>query len=105
MCLSVRDRILDADWRAHGLARNPTLESSLHASHRRFAARVGRSPDIDRAKELIAARLGCSPEEAFAVLRRLSQKRNEKLAAVARGVVAAEERRRAGGAGASPSLR
>ena len=99
----MRDRILGADWRAHALARNPALADSLRASHREYATRVGRSPDIDRAKELIAARLGCSPEDAFAVLRRLSQKRNEKLAAVARGVVAAEGRPPSGAANGLPS--
>lgn len=42
---------------------------------------------IGMAKGVIMARQGCSPDEAFDVLRRASQRANQKLAHIAAGIV------------------
>ena len=56
----------------------------------RLSASAGRSPEIERAKLLIAERYGISRGEAFDILRRMSSHTNRKLSAIAADVVAAD---------------
>lgn len=44
-------------------------------------------PVIDQAKGVLMTRHGCSPDEAFTMLRDASQRDNRKLRDIARGVV------------------
>jgi hypothetical protein len=87
LCLAVHDRVTSTSWRSRSIERNPHLADLIAASRRAFAAAVGRSPDIDNAKELIMERTGCTPDEAFAILCRVSQRRNQRVAVVARELV------------------
>jgi two-component system, response regulator / RNA-binding antiterminator len=58
------------------------LSSQLRTALDRRAA-------IEQAKGIVIARSGCSPEEAFELLREMSQARNRKLRDVAVAIVAA----------------
>ena len=44
-------------------------------------------PTIEQAKGILMARHGCSPEQAFEMLKEASQRSNRKLHAVAQGIV------------------
>jgi hypothetical protein len=48
---------------------------------------VGRSPEIEDAKEILAHQHGITPHEAWALLRRISQRTNRKLRLVAHEIV------------------
>jgi uncharacterized tellurite resistance protein B-like protein len=50
----------------------------------RLSARIGRSPEIEQAKGLLADRYGITRGEAFAILRSISSHSNRKLRDVAR---------------------
>jgi AmiR/NasT family two-component response regulator len=63
------------------------LSELLHHSRVRYTRLVGRDPVIDEAKRAVMLRVGCSPDDAFEVLRSVSQRRNVKLTVVAREVV------------------
>lgn len=52
---------------------------------------------IDQAKGILIAREGCTADEAFDVLRRASQRSNQKLREVAQQLVAGSQRQRARG--------
>ena len=54
----------------------------------RQARTVGRDPAIEEAKTVITERYNVTRAEAFLILRRLSQRRNQKLAAVAAEICA-----------------
>jgi hypothetical protein len=84
-CLLTRDRIEQAAW--HGGGRSPKLGEPMYRSRIRYTRLVGRDPLIDEAKRAVMERVRCSPEDAFNVLRSVSQRRNVKLAVVAREVV------------------
>jgi hypothetical protein len=56
----------------------------------RLAVQVGRSPEIERAKSLLAERHGISRGEAFALLRTVSSRSNHKLRDVAADILAEE---------------
>jgi hypothetical protein len=53
----------------------------------RLSEMIGRSCDIERAKRIIAEERRCSRGDAFAAMRRVSQRRNVKLRDLARIVV------------------
>lgn len=53
----------------------------------RLSRRVGRSPEIEHAKSLLADRYGISRGEAFSILRTVSSRSNRKLRDVAAGVI------------------
>lgn len=53
----------------------------------RLSGRVGRSPEIERAKTLLAGRYGISRGDAFAILRSVSSHSNRKLRDVASELV------------------
>jgi hypothetical protein len=84
-CLLTRDRIEKIAWSGGG--GSPQLGELLHQSRVRYTRLVGRDPLIDEAKRAVMLRVGCSPDDAFQVLRSVSQRRNVKLAVVAREVV------------------
>ncbi len=85
--LGVRDKVADVVWACDLERRNPQLASHLADTRRRLAAAVGRSPEIEQAATIVTARYGCSPTEAFALMRSVSQRTNRKLAVVARSIV------------------
>lgn len=93
-CLAIRDRVADVVWALDLETRNQALSRSLARSRRRYAGMLGRAPEIERAQRLIVERYGCSPSEAFRLMRSLSQRTNRKLAAVAASIV--EDERDAG---------
>lgn len=53
----------------------------------RLSARIGRSPEIEEAKSMLAARYGITRGEAFAILRSVSSHSNRKLRDVASELV------------------
>lgn len=74
------------DLTAAGLVRDRRYRETLaHVEQLDTALRS--RPVVDQACGIIVCLLGCSPEEAFALLRRMSQRSNRKLAELARGVV------------------
>jgi AmiR/NasT family two-component response regulator len=66
----------------------------------RLSVSLGRSPEIERAKAMIAERYGISRGQAFDVLRRISSRSNRKLRDVAADVV--HERPLRGASGPAP---
>ena len=56
----------------------------------RLSERIGRSPEIEQAKSLLAARYGITRGEAFSILRTVSSRSNRKLRDVAADLVAEE---------------
>jgi hypothetical protein len=84
-CLLTRDRIEQATWH-HG-ARSPELAGLMQRSRERYTRLVGRDTTIDQGKRVLMERFGLSPDDAFALLRTMSQRRNVKLAVIAREVV------------------
>ena len=54
----------------------------------RLSRRVGRSPEIEQAKSLLADRYGISRGEAFSIMRTVSSRSNRKLRDVAADLVA-----------------
>lgn len=54
----------------------------------RLRARLETQPVIEQAKGILIARTGCSPDEAFMVLRRASQRTNSKVRDLAARIVA-----------------
>jgi hypothetical protein len=48
---------------------------------------MGTMPVIEQAKGIVMAQQGCGPEEAFELLRRVSQRTNVKLHALAEQIV------------------
>jgi AmiR/NasT family two-component response regulator len=53
----------------------------------RLSARIGRSPEIEEAKSVLAGRYGITRGEAFAILRSVSSHSNRKLRDVAAELV------------------
>jgi hypothetical protein len=87
-CLEARDRMANLNWRSTGRRRvSRALGASLDRSHARYGAAVGRSAEIGRAMAAISSRRGCPPDEAFQILRELSQRRNQRLAELAAEIV------------------
>jgi hypothetical protein len=68
-----------------GRSRREVLHDSAYA---RLQARLGTMPVIEQAKGIIMAQHGCAPEEAFALLREVSQRANVKLHVLAAQIVA-----------------
>jgi AmiR/NasT family two-component response regulator len=68
----------------------------------RLSTTLGRSPEIEQAKAMIAARYGVTRGQAFDILRRISSRTNRKLRDVAADV--AQGRPLAGGPSGSAPL-
>ena len=58
-----------------------------HSEFARLHARMGTMAVIEQAKGIVMAQQGCGPEEAFDVLRRISQHTNVKLHVLATQIV------------------
>ncbi|GAA1395523.1 hypothetical protein GCM10009613_45340 [Pseudonocardia kongjuensis] len=80
-----------ADGPADGPAADPisatALAREVAAENRRLRHRFDRHVVIEQAKGVLMATRGCGPDEAFALLRELSQVTNNKLWQVARTVI------------------
>jgi hypothetical protein len=68
-----------------GRSRREVLRDSAYA---RLQARLDTMPVIEQAKGIIMALQGCAPEEAFALLRQVSQRANVKVNVLAAQIVA-----------------
>jgi hypothetical protein len=69
---------------ANGRSRREILHESAYA---RLMARLDTLPVIEQAKGILMARSGCSPDEAFDVLRRASQRMNVPVQRIAQDLV------------------
>ena len=67
-----------------GRDRRAVLHDSAYA---RLAARLDTLPIVEQAKGILVAQTGCTPDEAFELLRSASQRSNVKLRDVARKIV------------------
>ena len=85
-----------------GRARREVLHDSAFA---RLAAKQETMPVIEQAKGIVMAQRRCGPEEAFDVLRQVSQRTNVKLAVLAAQLVKAIASGKDGGNVRSISLR
>jgi AmiR/NasT family two-component response regulator len=66
-----------------------TEREVLHASaFARLAARLDSQPVIEQAKGILIERVGCTPDEAFGMLRAASQRSNVRVRELARDIVA-----------------
>jgi AmiR/NasT family two-component response regulator len=83
--LADADAALDRAWSA-GAGVGTAL---AHA--RRLSCEVGRDPSIEDAKVTLAEATGCTPSEAFELLRIFSQRTNRKVSNVARSIVGNRE--------------
>lgn len=91
-CSAVRDA-MDQEQRRSLMRTTAVLDRQtagdpyLVARLDRLSAAVGRSPEIERAKSLLARRYGITRGEAFAILRSVSSHSNRKLRDVATELV------------------
>lgn len=85
-----------------GRARREVLHDSAFA---RLAAKQETMPVIEQAKGIVMAQRRCGPEEAFDVLRQVSQRTNVKVAVLAAQLVKAIASGKDGGNVRSISLR
>jgi hypothetical protein len=67
-----------------GRSQRAVLHDSAYA---RLAARLASQPVIEQAKGIVMAQTGCSPEEAFDLLRKASQRSNVPVRELAQAVV------------------
>lgn len=74
------------DLAASVLARDVRYQAALEEVEQLDSALRSR-PVVDRACGIVMAVVGCDEDEAFGLLRRLSQRTNRKLSALAEGVV------------------
>ena len=69
---------------ASGRSRREQLHESAYA---RLRAQLETMPVIEQAKGILVAQTGCSPDEAFAMLRQASQRSNVRVSELAAGIV------------------
>ena len=69
---------------AAGRSRREQLHESAYA---RLRAQLETMPVIEQAKGILIAQTGCSPDEAFAMLRQASQRSNVRVSELAAGMV------------------
>ena len=67
-----------------GRSRREQLHESAYA---RLQARLETMPVIEQAKGILIAQTGCSPDEAFTLLRQASQRSNVRVSALAASIV------------------
>jgi AmiR/NasT family two-component response regulator len=67
-----------------GRAERQVLHDSAYA---RLVARLDSQPVIEQAKGVLIAQVGCSPDEAFSMLRAASQRSNVRIRDLANGIV------------------
>jgi AmiR/NasT family two-component response regulator len=81
-----RSRLLATrQWITINRAQRQALHDSAFA---RLAARLESQPVIEQAKGILIAQVGCSPDEAFGLLRAASQRTNVPVRDLARDIVA-----------------
>jgi two-component system, response regulator / RNA-binding antiterminator len=69
---------------ASGRSRREQLHESAYA---RLHAQLETMPVIEQAKGILIAQTGCSPDEAFTMLRQASQRSNVRVSELAAGIV------------------
>jgi AmiR/NasT family two-component response regulator len=70
------------------ISANRTQRQALHDSaFARLAARLESQPVIEQAKGILIAQVGCTPDEAFGLLRAASQRANVPVRDLARDIV------------------
>jgi AmiR/NasT family two-component response regulator len=69
---------------ASGRSRREQLHESAYA---RLRAQLETMPVIEQAKGILIAQTGCTPEEAFALLRQASQRGNVRVSELAASIV------------------
>jgi AmiR/NasT family two-component response regulator len=70
------------------ISANRTQRQVLHDSaFARLAARLESQPVIEQAKGILIAQVGCSPDQAFSLLRAASQRTNVRVRDIARDIV------------------
>ena len=80
-----RSRLQATRQRIHaGRAERELLHDSAFA---RLAARLDSQPVIEQAKGILIAQVGCTPDEAFTMLRAASQRTNVRIRDLARDIV------------------
>jgi GAF domain-containing protein len=88
-----RPRDRELAWRLTGPAAVAIANGRAFREVSRLSSQLRTALDrraaIEQAKGIVIARSGCSPEEAFELLREMSQARNRKLRDVAVAIVAA----------------
>jgi two-component system, response regulator / RNA-binding antiterminator len=67
-----------------GRSRREQLHESAYA---RLQAQLETMPVIEQAKGILIAQTGCSPDEAFTLLRQASQRSNVRVSALAASIV------------------
>jgi response regulator NasT len=72
----------------YSLANGRSQREQLHESaYARLVAKLETMPVIEQAKGILIAQTGCTPEEAFDMLRRASQRSNVRVSELAAGIV------------------
>ena len=72
----------------YSLANGRSQREQLHESaYARLLAKLETMPAIEQAKGILIAQTGCTPEEAFDMLRRASQRSNVRVSELAAGIV------------------
>ena len=72
----------------YSLANGRSQREQLHESaYARLLAKLETMPVIEQAKGILIAQTGCTPEEAFDMLRRASQRSNVRVSELAAGIV------------------
>ena len=72
----------------YSLANGRSQREQLHESaYARLLAKLETMPVIEQAKGILIAQNGCTPEEAFDMLRRASQRSNVRVSELASGIV------------------
>jgi AmiR/NasT family two-component response regulator len=70
------------------ISANRTQRQAMHESaFARLAARLESQPVIEQAKGILIAQVGCTPDEAFGLLRAASQRTNVPVRDLARDIV------------------
>jgi AmiR/NasT family two-component response regulator len=72
----------------YSLANGRSQREQLHESaYARLRAKLETMPVIEQAKGILIAQTGCTPEEAFDMLRQASQRSNVRVSELAAGIV------------------
>src|SRR5690348_13955223 len=85
-CATPRARRLEAT-RQQVITGRSRRERLYHSAYARLEARLETLPVIEQAKGILMAQTGCAPEQAFDMLRRISQRSNIKVRDLADDIV------------------
>jgi AmiR/NasT family two-component response regulator len=85
LAIQARARVLDTiQLLTDGRDRRSVLD---HSAYARLAARLETMPVVEQAKGILIAQTGCTPDDAFEILRTASQRQNVKLREIAQKMV------------------